>query len=45
MVSPEEYDKLQNNKDVLNLIASRLQEISDDKFIEDETEMWKELGI
>ena len=45
LVSPEEYDRLQDNKNVLNLIASRLQEISDDKFIDDETGMWKELGV
>ena len=43
LVSPGEYDQLTQKNEVLNLIASRLQEIADGNFVENEDEMWKEL--
>ena len=43
LVSPGEYDQLTQKNEVLNLIASRLQEIADSDFVENEDEMWKEL--
>ncbi len=43
LVSPGEYDQLTQKNKVLNLIASRLQEISNNSFIVNEEEMWKEL--
>ena len=43
LVSPGEYDQLTGKNEVLNLIASRLQEISNGEFVTDEDEMWKEL--
>ena len=43
LVSPGEYDLLTQKNEVLNLIASRLQEISNNNFVVNEEEMWKEL--
>jgi prevent-host-death family protein len=43
LVSPGEYDLLTGKNEVLNLIASRLQEISNGEFVTDEDDMWKEL--
>ncbi|MDA3955504.1 type II toxin-antitoxin system Phd/YefM family antitoxin [Oceanispirochaeta sp.] len=43
LVSPGEYDQLTGKNEVLNLIASRLQEISNGEFVTNEDEMWKEL--
>ena len=43
LVSPWEYDQLTGKNDVLNLIASRLQEIANGDFVTNEDEMWKEL--
>ena len=43
LVSPGEYDQLTQKNEVLNLIASRLQEIADGNLVENEDEMWKEL--
>jgi prevent-host-death family protein len=43
LVSPGEYDLLTGKNEVLNLIASRLQEISNGEFVIDEDDMWKEL--
>ncbi len=43
LVSPGEYDQLTRKNDVLNLIASRLQEIANCQFVIDEDAMWKEL--
>lgn len=43
LVSPGEYDLLTGKNEILNLIASRLQEISNGEFVTDEDEMWKEL--
>ncbi len=43
LVSPGEYDQLTRKNDVLNLIASRLQEIANSQFVIDEDAMWKEL--
>lgn len=43
LVSPREYDQLTGKNDILNLIASRLQEIANNDFVTNEDEMWKEL--
>jgi len=43
LVSPGEYDLLTGKNEVLNLIASRLQEISNGEFVNNEDDMWKEL--
>ena len=43
IISPGEYDLLTGKNEVLNLIASRLQEISNGEFVTDEDNMWKEL--
>ena len=43
LVSPGEYDQLTQKNEVLNLIATRLQEISNNTFVVNEDEMWKEL--
>ncbi len=43
LVSPGEYDQLAKKNDVLNLIASRLQEIANSDFVSNEEEMWNEL--
>jgi len=43
LVSPGEYDLLTQKNEVLNLIASRLQEISNNNFVVNEEEIWKEL--
>ena len=43
IISPGEYDLLTGKNEVLNLIASRLQEISNGEFVHDEDDMWKEL--
>ncbi len=43
LVSPREYDQLTGKNDILNLIASRLQEIANHDFVTNEDEMWKEL--
>lgn len=42
VLSPQEYDKLQQ-QEVRNLIASRIQEIANHQFVEDEIAMWDEL--
>ena len=43
LLSPGEYDQLTGKNEVLNLIASRLQEIANRDFVTDQDEMWKEL--
>ena len=43
VLSPQEYDKLQQQQEVMNIIASRLQEIANNQFVEDEEAMWDEL--
>ena len=43
LVSPREYDQLTGKNDILNLIASRLQEISNNDSVTNEDEMWKKL--
>ncbi len=43
LVSPGEYDQLTQKNEVLNLIASRLQEISNNSFVVNEEKMWQEL--
>lgn len=43
VLSPQEYDKLNETQEVMSLIASRLQEIANHQFAEDETAMWDEL--
>ncbi len=43
LVSPVEYDLLAQKNEILNLIASRLQDISNNKFVVNDEEMWKEL--
>lgn len=45
LVSPGEYDQLTQKNEVINLIASRLQEIADGDFVKDEDNMWKELEL
>ena len=44
VLSPQEYDQLKQQQEVMNLIASRLQEIANRQFVEDEEAMWDELG-
>ena len=43
VLSPQEYDKLNETQEVMSLIASRLQEIANHQFAKDETAMWDEL--
>ena len=43
VLSPQEYDQLKQQQEVMNLIASRLQEIANRQFVEDEEAMWDEL--
>ena len=40
VLSPQEYDKLNETQEVMSLIASRLQEIANHQFAEEETAMW-----
>ena len=41
--SPREYDRLHSQQAKMNLIASRLQEIANSQFADDEAAMWEEL--
>ncbi|MBT3225154.1 MAG: type II toxin-antitoxin system Phd/YefM family antitoxin [Deltaproteobacteria bacterium] len=43
LLSPREYDRLNEKQEVMNLIAIRLQEIANGDFVEDKNEMWREL--
>ncbi len=43
LLSPREYDRLNEKQEVMNLIAVRLQEIANGDFVEDKNEMWREL--
>lgn len=43
LLSPREYDRLTEKQEVMNLIASRLQEIANGDFVENQDNMWKEL--
>ena len=43
VLSPQEYDQLKAQQEVMNLIASRLQEIANQQFVEDDEAMWKDL--
>ncbi len=43
LLSPREYDRLTEKQEIMNLIASRLQEILKGDFVGDNDKMWKEL--
>ena len=45
LLSPCEYDELREQQKVMNLIASRLQEIANQTFVADEAAMWEELEL
>jgi len=45
LLSPREYDRLKEKQEVMNLIAVRLQEIANGDFVEDKSEMWRELEV
>ena len=44
VLSPAEYDILKYQQETLSLIAPRLQEISEDTFVDDTEAMWKEIN-